>query len=110
MLMAPVWASVGTLLINDHWGKGHLPAWLSGKLSDFAGMLFFPLFLLSLWEFSRHRVASRRALIVCVCATGVTFALVKTTALFHALYGFTWALFQWPFHAIRAALSSRASP
>ncbi|MDP6933021.1 MAG: hypothetical protein QGG40_08885, partial [Myxococcota bacterium] len=39
---APLLALV-VLVVNDHWGKGHLPAVLSGKLSDFAGLLFFPL-------------------------------------------------------------------
>ncbi|HET7846788.1 MAG TPA: hypothetical protein VFL72_04790, partial [Acidimicrobiia bacterium] len=34
--------AVLTLLINDHVLKGNAPGWLTGKLSDFAGLLFFP--------------------------------------------------------------------
>ena len=31
------------LLINDHLLKGAAPGWVTGKLSDFAGLVFFPL-------------------------------------------------------------------
>lgn len=34
--------AIVTLLVNDHVLKGNAPGWLTGKLSDFAGMLFFP--------------------------------------------------------------------
>jgi hypothetical protein len=32
------------LAVNDHWlkGSGFIPAWLTGKLSDFFGLFFFP--------------------------------------------------------------------
>jgi hypothetical protein len=30
------------LILNDHVLKGNAPGWLTGKLSDFAGLLFFP--------------------------------------------------------------------
>ena len=33
------------LALNDHFLKGCYPGWLTGKLSDFAGLLIFPLFL-----------------------------------------------------------------
>lgn len=38
-------AAVALLVLNDHAlkGAGLFPAWLTGKLSDFAGLLFFPL-------------------------------------------------------------------
>src|SRR5262245_66476670 len=40
-------AAVLLLAVNDHLlkGWGLLPAWLTGKLSDFAGVFFFPLLL-----------------------------------------------------------------
>ena len=37
-----VWFSIGLLLINDHILKAIYPSWLTGKLSDFAGIFFFP--------------------------------------------------------------------
>lgn len=33
------------LALNDHFLKYGYPGWLTGKLSDFAGLLIFPLFL-----------------------------------------------------------------
>jgi hypothetical protein len=34
--------SIALLLINDHVLKIYFPSWLTGKLSDFAGLFFFP--------------------------------------------------------------------
>ena len=36
------WITIGLLLINDHVLKTTNPSWLTGKLSDFAGIFFFP--------------------------------------------------------------------
>jgi hypothetical protein len=43
-------AAMVVLGLNDHWLKGSdwLPGWVTGKLSDFAGLMFFPLFLTAL--------------------------------------------------------------
>jgi len=43
------------LVFNDHWLKTRYPGWFTGKLSDFAGVLIFPLFLACL--FPRQRKA-----------------------------------------------------
>lgn len=37
--------SLLVLALNDHFFKDGCPGWLTGKLSDFAGLLIFPLFL-----------------------------------------------------------------
>ncbi|MFC0513206.1 hypothetical protein ACFFGT_03305 [Mucilaginibacter angelicae] len=37
------------LALNDHYFKQHYTSWLTGKLSDFAGLLIFPMFLLFLF-------------------------------------------------------------
>jgi hypothetical protein len=36
------WISIALLLINDHVLKNIYPSWFTGKLSDFAGIFFFP--------------------------------------------------------------------
>jgi hypothetical protein len=53
--------AVAMLALNDHVlkGAGVLPGWLTGKLSDVAGLYFFPLLLLSLVEGSRALFAAR---------------------------------------------------
>lgn len=53
MLLRPLpLAALLVLAMNDHVlkGGGLLPSWLVGKLSDFAGLLFFPLLLVTLWN------------------------------------------------------------
>jgi len=37
--------SITILLLNDHVLKVYSPSWLTGKLSDFMGVFFFPIFL-----------------------------------------------------------------
>jgi len=62
-------ASIAVLLINDHYLKLHHPSWLTGKLSDAAGLVFFPLLLAAI---VRVRVE------VAAAATVIVFTLVKT--------------------------------
>ncbi len=38
-------AAIGLLLLNDHVLKAAWPSWFTGKLSDFAGVFFFPFLL-----------------------------------------------------------------
>jgi hypothetical protein len=47
-LVAPLpLLALAILVANDRWWKPHhvLPSWATGKISDFAGLLFFPLLL-----------------------------------------------------------------
>ena len=43
---------MGVLAVNDHVlkGAGLVPGWVTGKLSDLAGLFFFPLLLTALWD------------------------------------------------------------
>ena len=51
MLLHPVVAAaVVVLLLNDHLFKAAAPGLATGKASDFAGLLFFPLLLVAAWE------------------------------------------------------------
>jgi hypothetical protein len=36
------------MALNDHWLKSHFPGFLTGKLSDFCGIFYLPIFLLAL--------------------------------------------------------------
>jgi hypothetical protein len=68
------------LLLNDHLlkGSGLLPGVLTGKLSDVAGLFFFPLLLEALLEQALPR--ARRLPEIAVAATAAAFAAVKTLA------------------------------
>ncbi len=70
------------LLLNDHWWKATYGGPVTGILSDFAGLAFFPLTLQAAWEVGlaalrRPWGPSRRALIVAICGTAVVFASVQ---------------------------------
>lgn len=77
--------SIGLLILNDHLLKVLAPSWLTGKLSDFAGLFFFP-FLLAVGlggVFQRASLKTIGALAIGV--TAVWFALIKTTTLGNTL-------------------------
>ncbi|MDC0721173.1 hypothetical protein [Nannocystis bainbridge] len=76
-------ASVAVLLLNDHWAKRAYPGFATGKLSDFAGLIFTPLLLdawieLGLRQAGRYRGPSPRRLRALAVLTGLVFALAKT--------------------------------
>ncbi|MCA9655129.1 MAG: hypothetical protein KC501_34765 [Myxococcales bacterium] len=74
-LLHPAWlTSLGVLALNDHLLKGAdlLPAALTGKLSDVAGMLVAPLLLAALL-----RVRRFGSWVACHLAVGAVFAAIQ---------------------------------
>jgi hypothetical protein len=81
-LLTPTWIGALALLVaNDHWlkGSGLLPGVLTGKLSDFAGMLVAPTLLATLLG-----VRSRGALLACHVAVGLVFTGIQLSTGFAA--------------------------
>ncbi len=68
-------ASIALLVVNDHILKSLAPSWVTGKLSDFAGLFFFP-FLLA----AALSPITRRAGALAFTITAAWFTLVKTSA------------------------------
>jgi hypothetical protein len=103
------------LALNDHWWKAAFPGLLTGKLSDAAGMIFFPLFLQALVEGAqalagRDCAPSLRVLAACVVATAVAFAAIKLSPLAGDVYTHVWGAMQWPIRAAQSLLSDRPLP
>ena len=76
-------AAIALLVVNDHVLKAHYPGWLTGKLSDVAGLVFFPLLLRALLAPIVHLARSigrERLLIACVALTALAFAAIKLVA------------------------------
>lgn len=93
-LLTPTWLGALALLVaNDHWlkGSGLLPDVLTGKLSDFAGMLVAPVLLASLL-----RVGTRRGLLACHVAVVVVFAAIQLSPEFARLWSGLMGLFGHP--------------
>jgi hypothetical protein len=94
--------AVAVLLVNDHVLKRAYPGWVTGKLSDVAGLVFFPLLLVSAWELCARRAPSLRALAVACAATALVFVAVKLWPPAGACYRWGLAVAQWPFRALAA--------
>jgi hypothetical protein len=77
-LAHPLWlAALLVLLLNDHMlkGSGLLPGALTGKLSDFAGLIVAPVLLCVL-----SGARSRAARVMCTVLVGAAFAAIKLHA------------------------------
>jgi hypothetical protein len=80
-------ASIGLLLLNDHVLKTAMPSALTGKLSDFAGLFFFPFLLAAFLSLplDRLRLPSRRTAALAFGLTLLGFTLIKTLPWANAL-------------------------
>ncbi len=103
------------LVVNDHWLKQAYGNALTGKLSDFAGLCFFPVLLQAGYELSASRLGvfagpSRRALLWAAALTALSFTLVKMSPACGTLYQVGLASLQWPLRAGLALASGAALP
>jgi hypothetical protein len=71
LLAPPTLIALALLIANDWWWKAAWPGWLTGKLSDFAGIAFVALLMFAAWP--TRRVATGLSL-------AVSFAFWKSTA------------------------------
>ena len=104
MLRAAPLVAIATLLVNDHLLKAAWPSWWTGKLSDFAGLVFFPLLLQAVWEVacvglwrSRRWRPDPRVLGVAIVLTAVVFTSIQTVTAAGEAYRAALGLLQAPF-------------
>lgn len=93
-LLTPTWVGALALLVaNDHWlkGSGLLPGVLTGKLSDFAGMMVAPVLLATLLG-----VRSRGALLACHVAVAAVFTGIQLSTGFAAQWSGLMGMFGHP--------------
>jgi hypothetical protein len=115
-LLHPV-ALVALLVLvgNDHFAKWAYPGWLTGKLSDVAGLALFPLILMAAYEWWRGPAvflgrAHRHVVVAAIGLTAVAFTLVKTLPAATHGYRLVWAALQWPASAAWSLLTAAALP
>ncbi len=74
--------AIALLLLNDHVLKAAIPSWMTGKLSDFAGLFFFPFLVaagLSLL-LSRSNLTDKQIGLLSFAIVAAWFTALKTTA------------------------------
>jgi hypothetical protein len=96
-LVSPIWiAALVLLIVNDHLlkGSGLLPGVVTGKLSDFAGMIVAPVLLACLL-----RVRERSCLMACHVLVGLVFTGIQLSVPFAdrwsslmGLFGHPWTI------------------
>ena len=108
-------AALALLLVNDHVLKASHPGWLSGKLSDVAGLVLLPFVLLAAWDLVRLvrpglPAAGPRAALLCMISVMVAFTAVEIVPLGSELYRVGLGGAQWPFRALAALGASEPVP
>lgn len=96
--------AAGTLALNDHVLKAHHASWWTGKLSDAAGLVFFPLLLVAAWELLRWAAgrpwrASPETLLVAIGVTALVFSLVNVSGVAGDAYESMLRIVWWHFVA-----------
>ncbi len=85
-------ASVALLALNDHVLKRYHPSVVTGKLSDFAGLFFFPILLCAFWNLGRSMIVGKPSALttlqitVSMAATDLIFIGVKFVPIVTQIY------------------------
>jgi hypothetical protein len=81
------WLCIALLFVNDHILKTVYPSWITGKLSDFAGLFFFPFILAAglCFPLSKFRISTTRVGQIAFGLSGIWFILLKTVPLANSL-------------------------
>ncbi len=83
-LSAPPLLAVAILILNDHYLKAEFPSWWTGKISDFAGLFFTPLFLCAAINLLRN-VIGRSSSIAWLTRPQLVQSIIFTDILFVAI-------------------------
>lgn len=86
-LMHPfILAALILTALNDHYLKYKFNNFLTGKISDFAGLFFFPLLLCALFDFIKaplreHQILNQKKIIIFIILTDFLFMIFKYSML-----------------------------
>ncbi|GIE83025.1 hypothetical protein Aph02nite_89750 [Actinoplanes philippinensis] len=84
--------ALALLIINDHLLKSAWPGWVTGKLSDAAGMVLAPPLLAALTGLLAPRLPFRRLAIAAIVTVGAGFLVVKLWGYGAQLASAAWSL------------------
>jgi len=71
------------MAINDHYLKFLFHNWFTGKLSDFLGLFYFPLFLSAVICLFKYKKLTSKILITSIIITDILFIGIKTNHSFN---------------------------
>lgn len=114
-LLSPMVASALVLLfVNDRWLKYRWPGLVTGKLSDVAGLVFFPILLAGLVEvvvrYFGRRTPALGTLYASTALTALVFAVVKLSSTAASVYSDALGWIQWPVRAVVAVVAGHPVP
>jgi hypothetical protein len=113
LLLHPVvLASIACFVVNDHVFKAAHPGWLTGKLSDVAGLIFFPVLIAAVAELVTP-TARRHAgaiLFLAVVVTGLTYVAMLLVPAGGDGYRWFIGIAQWPFRIVAAIAAGAPLP
>lgn len=104
------------VIANDRVLKTAVPSALTGKLSDFAGLVYFPLFVVALAEGVRRLFRSpgwpltSRAVDSVALAVGAVFVLIKVWGPAAEVYRSYLGVLLWPFYLVGDVVQGRGLP
>jgi hypothetical protein len=90
--------------------RGPAPSPVTGKLSDVAGLIFFPLLLAAVAQQLRPALGLRPTVRACALLTALVFASIKLWPLAGDAYRVGLGAVQWPFRAAWTALAGHGLP
>ena len=113
LLLHPVvLAAIAVFIVNDHVLKPTYHSFLTGKLSDVAGLIFFPVLVAAIVEFAVPAARRHAATLLIVAAglTGLTFIVMLTMPAGADGYRWFFGLAQWPFRMAATLLFGAPVP
>ncbi|RMI14293.1 hypothetical protein EBM89_00590 [Cellulomonas triticagri] len=100
MLHPVALVGLAVLLLNDHVLKAAAPGWVTGKLSDVAGLAFFPFLLLAAREVLTRRAPTVRSAVVAAALTAGVFTAIKVVDGARAAYAAVVGMLRFPADAL----------
>jgi hypothetical protein len=93
-------AALGVLILNDHVLKAAFPGLVTGKLSDFAGLIVLPILLIAATEIAssklgRSWVGSDRLLCASIVLSALAFVAIKAVPAANDAYRMGLGMAQW---------------
>lgn len=117
LLLHPVAiVALALVILNDRLLKVSYPGGLSGKLSDVAGLVYFPLFLVSVLEGIRWLARRRpwtltvRSVVVACVVVGTAMVLIKTWGPAGDVYRVAVGMAYWPFYVPASVVAGDGWP